>query len=182
MQHQSVRQTVAHSILQPHRSQLSRPDSDPTIKSHRIAHARPVSPILSSSSTIKTLPSSNQGQRAKHQHTDPRDVLPFELYAHILDLGCSHEWQLTDNTQAHQTLPPHDQPIVDIISSSSPTSSATPSTCPRTDIVNCTLGPLPIARYVPPPARRAQVDRTASTPRSQQSLFNSMQLCRRLRQ
>ena len=182
VQHQSVRQTVAHSILQPHRSQLSRPDSDPTIKSHRIAHARPVSPILSSSSTTKTLPSSNQGQRAKHQHTDPRDVLPFELYAHILDLGCSHEWQLTDNTQAHQTLPPHDQPIVDIISSSSPTSSATSSTCPRADIVNCTLGPLPIARYVPPPARRAQVDRTTSLPRSRQSLFNSMQLCRRLRQ
>ena len=159
MQHQSVRQTVAHSILQPHRSQLSRPDSDPTIKSHRIVHARPVSPILSSSSITETLPSSNQGQRAIHQHRDSRDVLSTELHALISDLGCSHEWQLTDYTQAHPTLTPHDQPTAHTFGSSSSSSAVTPP-CPRTGCSACTtlMETFPVARYVPPPARSALVD------------------------
>ena len=140
-QHQSVRHTAVPSIILPHRSQLNRPDSDSTIKSHRIVHARPVSPILSSSSLTETLPSSNQGQRAIHQHT---------------------EWQLTDHTQAHLTLSPHDQPAVHTFGSSSSSSVVTPP-CPRTGCSACTLmETLPIARYVPPPARSALVDWPAS--------------------
>ena len=162
-QHQSVRHTAVPSIILPHRSQLNRPDSDSTIKSHRIVHARPVSPILSSSSIIETLPSSNQGQRAIHLHTEPQDVLRAELYAHILDLGCSHEWQLTDHTQAHLTPSPHDQPAVHTFGSSSSSTAVTPP-CPRTGYPACItlMKALPIARYVPPPARSALVDWPAS--------------------
>ena len=158
VQHQSVRHTTVPSVTQPHQSQPNRPDSDSTIKSHRIVRARPVLPI-SSSSTIETLPSSNQGQRAIHQHTDSRDVLRPEISALISDLGCSHEWQLTDNTQAYLTLPPHDQPAVHTFGSSSSFSSAVTPPHPRTGSPACTLmETLPIARYVPPPARSALAD------------------------
>ena len=186
-QHQSVRHTVAPSIIQPHRCRLNRPDSDPTIESHRIVYARPVSPISSSfpiietlpssnqgqhfsssSPIIEALPSSNQGQRAIHRHTDSGDVLRPDIYAHISDLGCSHEWQLTDYTQAHPTLTPHDQPTAHTFGSSSSSSAVTPP-CPRTGYYACTLTEtLPIARYVPPPARSALADWPVSRPRSEQ--------------